>query len=228
MTAGRDAVSRTVAAYDRIAGEYLARWRDRRVVERPLAMLATLLPAGALVLDLGCGPGFDGAALRAQGLRVVGADLSWQMVRLGRDHYPGVYLQADMRRLPLAAGTVDGIWASASLLHLPRPLLAPVLAEGRRVLAGEGLFYLSLKEGTGEAWRADACGREAPRFFTYWTAAALDSELRTAGLATVAGWQEEGSRDLWLNRIVRKMSGSGQPGSKGGRRPHRTNLREER
>lgn len=227
MTAGRDAVARTVAAYDRIAGEYLARWRDRRVVERPLTMLATLLPAGALVLDLGCGPGFDAAALRAQGLRVVGADLSWQMVRLGREHYPGVYVQADMRRLPLAAGTVDGIWASASLLHLPRSLLAPVLAEGRRVLVNDGLFYLSLKEGRGEAWRADACGREAPRFFTYWTAAALDGELRSAGLATVAGWQEAGSRDVWLNRIVRKVSDGERPGKEGDRRPHQTSLREE-
>lgn len=205
MAGEEDTVMRTIAAYDQIADEYREQWRDRRVVERPLTLLATLLPAGGLVLDLGCGPGFDGATLRAHGLRVIGVDLSWAMVQTGRTYYPGTYVQADMRRLPLAAGSVDGIWASASLLHLARPLLLPVLREGRRVLAGEGLFYLSLKEGRGEGWQADACGREAPRFFTYWEAGALDGALRAAGLATVAGWREEGSHDLWLNRIVRKV-----------------------
>lgn len=203
---GRDeALSRTVAAYNRIADAYLAQWRDRRVVERPLALLATLLPAGALVLDLGCGPGFDGAALRARGFQVVGLDLSWEMVQIGRVHYPGRYVQGDMQQLPLAAGTIGGIWASASLLHLPRPLLAPVLMEARRVLAPGGLFYLSLKEGTGEGWQSDSCGRQAPRFFTYWQADNLDAHLREAGFNTVAGWHEQGSSDAWLNRVVRKV-----------------------
>lgn len=204
MNTREEALTRTVAAYNRIADEYLAQWRDRRVVERPLALLATLLPAGALVLDLGCGPGFDGATLRARGFRVVGLDLSWEMVQLGRAHYPGSYLQADMSRLPLAAGAAAGIWASASLLHLPRPLMAPVLAEAHRLLAPAGLFYLSLKEGAGEAWQSDSCGQEAPRFFTYWEADRLDAHLRVAGFNTVAGWREEGSSDAWLNRVVRK------------------------
>lgn len=200
----QEQVVRTVAAYDQIAAAYLARWRDRRVVERPLTLLATLLPAGATVLDLGCGPGFDGASLRRKGLRVVGIDLSWEMVRIGRVHYPGVYLQGDMRRLPVASASVGAIWASASLLHLPRSLLPGMLAEAWRVLVTDGLFYLSLKEGTGEAWQADSCGREAPRFFTYWRAEALDSQLRAAGFGTVAAWRDQGSKDLWLNRVVRK------------------------
>ena len=206
MRVGDEALERTVAAYDRIAEEYLAQWRDRRVVERPLALLATLMAAGSLVLDLGCGPGFDGAVLRARGFRVVGLDLSREMVQIGRAHYPGPYVQGDMRRLPLAAGSAAGIWASASLLHLPRRWLDPVLVETRRVLAPEGLFYVSLKEGAGEAWQSDSCGREAPRFFTYWQADTLDAHLRRAGFTTVAGWREQGSDDLWLNRVVRKES----------------------
>ena len=204
---GADAVARTVAAYDRIATSYLEKWRDRRVIERPLTLFASLLSPESLVVDLGCGPGFDGAALRARGLRVLGLDLSWEMVCIGRAHYPGDYLRADMRCLPLASGSVNGIWASASLLHLPRALMATVLAEGRRVLTDAGLFYLSIKEGTGSEWAADACDPNAARFFTYWQPEALDAALRAAGLVEVAGWREEGSQNVWLNRIVRTGEG---------------------
>lgn len=201
MTGNTD---RTIAAYDTIAEVYTAFWRDRRVVARPLTLLSTLLAAGDLVLDAGCGPGFDGAELRRAGLRVIGLDLSWQMLQSGQRHYPGQYVQADLRALPLPDACAAAVWASASLLHLPRAHFGPALQELTRVLLPRGLLFLSLKEGVGDGWQADACGREAPRFFTYWQAETLDAALAAAGLHTVAGWRDEGEANAWLNRIVRK------------------------
>jgi SAM-dependent methyltransferase len=195
---------RTVAAYDQIASTYAEFWSDRQVMERPLALFASLLSDGACVLDAGCGPGFDGALLRERGLRVIGLDRSAAMLRLGRQRYPGPYLLGDLRRLPLAGGSLAGIWASASLLHLPRAQLAPALQEFARVLQPGGLLYLSLKEGEGERWQADACGEEAPRFFTYWQAEELDAALAVAGLALTAGWRDEGVTTTWLNRIAHR------------------------
>jgi SAM-dependent methyltransferase len=194
--------ARTVAAYDSIASVYADLWSDRRVVERPLSLFASLLPAGALVLDAGCGPGFDGALLRERGFHVVGLDRSHAMLQLGRRKYPGPYVQGDLRVQPFGGGAVDGIWASASLLHLPRTAFAPALRELGRVLRLGGLFYVSLKEGEGEQWRADACGRAAPRFFTYWQSGPLDAALAAAGFATTAAWRESGRTADWLVRIV--------------------------
>jgi SAM-dependent methyltransferase len=201
-------VRRTIAAYDQIASAYADFWSDRRVVERPLMLFATLLPAGALVLDAGCGPGFDGALLRERGLHVIGLDRSYAMVEIGCQRYPGCYVQGDLASLPISGGTLSGIWASATLLHLPRGEFVPALQEFDRVLARNGLLYLSLKEGEGEQWRADACGREAPRFFTYWQLAELDAALHRVGFSTVAGWLEPGQTATWLNRIVRKRGGT--------------------
>jgi SAM-dependent methyltransferase len=193
---------RTVAAYDQIASTYADFWSDRRAMERPLALFASLLPPGARVLDAGCGPGFDGALLRERGLRVIGLDRSLAMLHLGQQRYPGPFVQGDLRRLPLASTSLAGIWASGSLLHLPRGDFVPGLEEFARVLQGSGLLYLSLKEGEGEQWRADACGREAPRFFTYWQAEELDAALAVAGFALTAAWRDEGNTTNWLNRIA--------------------------
>lgn len=196
--------ARTIDAYDRIASDYADFWSDRRVVQRPLALFASLLPAGALVLDAGCGPGFDGALLRERGFQVVGLDRSYAMLQLGRSRYPGRYVQGDLRVQPFGGGAIAGIWASASLLHLPRPAFVPALRELGRILHPGGLFYLSLKEGEGEQWRSDACGREAPRFFTYWRAGPLDKALAAAGFATMAAWRESGKTADWLVRIVHR------------------------
>ncbi|MDT8305607.1 MAG: class I SAM-dependent methyltransferase [Anaerolineae bacterium] len=197
-----DETRRTIASYDEIATAYADFWSDRRVVERPLTMFASLLPHQALVLDAGCGPGFDSTLLRERGLRVVGLDRSVAMLQLGRARYPGPYVQGDLLGLPFAPWVLHGIWASATLLHLPRHDFAPVLTEFMRVLAPGGLLYLSLKEGEGEEWRTDACGHEAPRFFTYWQPEALDAALSGAGFAMIASWRESGRTATWLNRIV--------------------------
>lgn len=172
------------------------------MVERPLTLFASLLARGAAVLDAGCGPGFDGALLRERGLQVVGLDRSYAMVQVGQERYPGLYVQGDLLRLPFARGELSGIWASATLLHLPRREFGPALCEFARVLGPGGLLYLSLKEGDGEQWRADACGREAPRFFAYWQPEALDAALAGAGFAAIAAWREPGRTANWLNRIV--------------------------
>ncbi len=59
---------------------------------------------------------------------------------------------ADMRRIPLAANSLDGIWMCASLLHISRPDVSGVLSEVRRVLCIGGVVYLSVRHGSGEEW----------------------------------------------------------------------------
>lgn len=194
---------RTIASYDEIAGDYWERWRDRGMMERALAGFVQHVRPGGLVIDVGCGPGFDAALLRAEGLRTVEVDLSWGMMAVGREHYGGTFVQADMRRLPLGTGTADGLWVSASLLHLPKAEAEAALQGFYRVLRPGGIMYLSLKEGTGSEWRRESYGQSAPRYFSYWQAAELDGALQKAGFDVVEGWRDEAA-SIWLVRIVVK------------------------
>lgn len=193
----------TIASYDEIAGDYREKWCDRTVLGRALAAFVRRVPPSGLVVDVGCGPGFDAALLQAEGLRAVALDLSRGMVTLGRQHYACAFVQADMRSLPLAAGAADGLWASASLLHLPPAEGKAALRGFYRVLRSGGVLYLSVKEGRGSAWRHEACGRRAPRFFAYWEAAGLDRALQETGFDVVETWRNEAA-STWLNRIVVK------------------------
>jgi ubiquinone/menaquinone biosynthesis C-methylase UbiE len=191
-------VVRTRESYDRIAARFLENTRDRSSLAPWLERFAERVGAGASVLDLGAGPGFDSAELRRLGLRVVSLDLSLGMLRAGLREFPGPRVQADARRLPFPDGSFAGTWASASLLHLSPPDTAIALREVRRVLRAAGLLHVSLKSGAGAEWEAERYGE--PRWFQYWSGPDLDALLVDTGFAIVESWANSTARADWLVR----------------------------
>ena len=142
----------TVASYDLVAADYarVNATLPAEVVERQ-AEFAALAGDGGLVADLGCGPGRDAAALRERGLRVCGFDASASMAGLARAESVPVAL-ADHRRPPIATGVLDGVWSSASLLHVPRADVPATLRQWRRCLRTGGVLGLSTSLGGSEGW----------------------------------------------------------------------------
>ena len=199
-------LQKTQETYSRIAADYAATWHKGGTVEHHLQRFAALLPEGATVMDVGCGPGLDSVVLQSHHLNVIGLDYSHEMMRVGRDeHNCRVPLvQADMRCLPVRQ-PLDGIWASASLLHLQRDDMLPTLQEFWRVLKPNGVLYLSVKQGAGEDWvRTEKYGHDLPRFFTFWQPETLDPLLETAAFQIIDGFEEQGARDRWVVRYARK------------------------
>lgn len=118
----------------------------------------------ALILDLGAGPGRDSRYLAGLGFSVVAADLSLEMLRIGRSAKVA-HVQADMVELPFRSNTFAGAWVCASLLHLPSSNHGQALMELLRVLAPGGLVAVSMKAGEGEGW-ADGRSIKRRRWFT--------------------------------------------------------------
>lgn len=195
-------VKETIATYDRIAERYASRWENRSVIDAEVQRFVDAVSAGGLVLDIGCGPGFDCATLRSHALRVVGIDLSWGMLQSGIRRYAGDFVQADMRRLPIWGG-IDGVWCNAALLHLSRQDAKQALREFRRVLVPSGVLFLAVKEGHGEMQRSDGYGSDAPRYFTYWQEEQLDTTLRESGFRITEAWASGAQTWRWLCRLAR-------------------------
>ena len=182
-------------AYDQIAGLYARRQqsRDRSFPDLREAFAARL-PAAASLADLGCGPAHDGASFAAAGHRVTGIDRSAAMLAIAGQALPGRLMQADLRSVPLAAASLDGIWCCAAMLHVPEDQTMMVLNEFRRVLRPGG--YLALVTALGDGARLEPVpyAPDVQRWFFYRTASQLQRQLLAARLRVITATEEPSSR----------------------------------
>jgi SAM-dependent methyltransferase len=198
-----DPVGETQETYDLITTEYArqnaAAWSD---LTDHLSVMTASLPPGGVVADVGCGPGRDIEFLRARGFRVIGIDLSLGQLRT--NGLPGV-VQADMRQLPLHAGSADAIWCQAALLHIPRTAVPAVLMEFARAVRPGGGVYLCVAEGDGEGFElASKYGSNRRRWFTLHREPDLIALLTGAGFA-VHQMRRNRHRSVWLSIHARRI-----------------------
>ena len=107
---------------------------------------------GGLILDLGCGSGRDSKAFLERGFRVVAVDGSPELCRYAEEVIGQPVICATFQEYE-PSEAFDGIWACASLLHLPYAEIVPVLKKLVKHLASDGCFYLSFKYGEYEGVR---------------------------------------------------------------------------
>lgn len=144
------------------------------------------LPAGAAILELGCGNGRDSAAMIARGFSAMPTDGIPEMAdeasrRLG---IPVAVLRFEDIDLVSA---FDGVWANACLLHVRRAELGGIMRKIHTALRPGGIFYASFKAGSAEGH--DALGR----FFNYPSKEWLRALYETMSWQSVAVEEEIGS-----------------------------------
>jgi SAM-dependent methyltransferase len=138
----------TIAAYERAAPTAIANWAKFRTPSRFLRRFVGRMPAGARVLDYGCGIGTDMAWMRRHGLRVEGLDGTRAFVAEARRRCPGAAVRvARFETVRLPARRFDGIWCNAALIHVPPAELPRQLRRLRDALTPGGLLAVSLAWG---------------------------------------------------------------------------------
>jgi len=201
-------VLQTIDAYERSDKECVVRWNKRRP-RRPSLLVEWLeyLPAGTRLLDLGCGGGRDAGDLDLRGYRVVGVDRTSALLSAGRRRYRSLPLvRADLRQLPFHAMSFDGLWAAASLMHLPKPEARRILADLCKLVRPGGLFAATVTYGMKSRLVTD--GWVPGRYFARWKKDELARVVRRAGwtileLKVVANRERKGR---WLNLLAQKQS----------------------
>jgi SAM-dependent methyltransferase len=155
------------------------------------------------VWDIGCGPaGHVTAYLADRGVAAAGADISPGGVAEARRRHPGLEFRvADMLDLPAADGSLAGIVAFYSIIHLPRHQLPAALAEFRRVLVPAGSMLIAMHGGTGERGSTEAFGHPVELRMTLVTLDEITALIQAAGL-TVA-WSQE--RDPYPGEITQRL-----------------------
>lgn len=174
------------------------------------------IPSGGHILDAGCGSGRDAKAFSKLGFRVTAFDGAPSLARLASQHLGqnvSVRKFADIDEV----ACYDGVWACASLLHLPLSAVPDAIDRLWKALKPGGCLYLSFKYGTGERHRN---GRSF-----------IDADEPTvrnwlgslAGLAEHEIWITQDQRpersEEWINVLVLKAYTSSEKLITGGDNP---------
>ncbi|HZL20852.1 MAG TPA: class I SAM-dependent methyltransferase [Polyangia bacterium] len=168
---------RTVTHYDLAAESFWAGTHDHDVSQNITALLDHLEGRPPFsILDFGCGPGRDLLTFQRMGHRPVGLDGSARFVEMARQLTGCEVLQQDFLSLDLPPARFDGVFANASLFHVPRQELPRVLREIRAALVPRGVLFSSNPRGDNqEGWSG------GDRYGVYHDLAAWRGFLQSAG-----------------------------------------------
>ncbi len=142
---------RTLESYSQRAEDFWEGTRDHDVSQNVFALLSHIaVPPPYVVLDFGCGPGRDLKTFSDLGHTAIGLEGSAPFVEMARTYSGCEVWQQDFLNLELPQAFFDGIFANASLFHVPKDQLARVLRQLRAALKQQGVLFSSNPRGQNE------------------------------------------------------------------------------
>ncbi|EAR59979.1 class I SAM-dependent methyltransferase [Neptuniibacter caesariensis] len=192
----------TLSHYEERAEQFWEGTRDHDVSQNIDALLRALPSSRSLkILDFGCGPGRDLVKFKAQGHEAVGLDGSAEFCKMAVQYSGCEVLHQSFSELDLVAESYDGIFANASLFHVPKALYPQVLKACFTALKPGGVLFSSNPRGEGE-------GMNGLRYGHYMELATSEAYLRAAGFEMVEHYYRPVGmpRHLqhWLAIVARK------------------------
>ena len=149
----------TIDHYNQNAEAFWDGTKDHDVTQNYEAFLSPFPNDKKLdILDLGCGPGRDVYYFRSLGHRPVGLDGSAVFCAMARKYTGCQILCQKFLSLQLSKQAYDGIFANASLFHVPSQELPRILAELYVALRPGGILFLSNPRGNEEGWSGQRYG----------------------------------------------------------------------
>lgn len=137
-----------VSTYNRIADKYTQRYFNDLTDAPCIDKFLALLPKGAKVLDIGCGPGTFTKYLVEKGFDAEGIDLSSEMLRIAKEKVPKAkFTLMDMRELAYSNEDFDGLLAAYSLIHIPSEEIPATLKGFYRILKSGGVLLIIAPKG---------------------------------------------------------------------------------
>jgi SAM-dependent methyltransferase len=185
---------RTLEHYDKRASDFWKGTREHDVSQN----IATLLqyiegPPPFSILDFGCGPGRDLKAFEELGHVAIGLEGSARFTGMAKEQGLKVWVQ-NFLNLDLPEGRFDGVFANASLFHVPSQELPRILLELHATLKPRGVLFSSNPRGHNEegwnngrygayhdleAWRGFLLGAGFVELTHYYRPAGLPREQQT-------------------------------------------------
>ncbi len=164
--------------YNRIVDWYVnSYWEDRTDLDW-ITRFVNEFQEPSKLCDMASGPGNFSQYLRPSFHEVVCIDISERMILAAKQRLPAVTgIVADMRNVPVSDSYFDGILCAYSLNHILREEVNVVLAEFRRIIKTGGIFYVTLKEGTGRYEFSSRTLPDVKSIMELWSADELQKKI---------------------------------------------------
>jgi SAM-dependent methyltransferase len=194
---------RTLEHYERSAQQFFDGTRDHDVSQNVAALLGAIRSVAPYrILDLGCGPGRDLKTFSGLGHSAVGIDGAAQFVQMARAYSGCEVWQQDFVHLALPDAEFDGIFANASLFHVPSAALPDVLNRLRAALKPGGVLFSSNPRGSNQE------GWNGPRYGSYYDYETWERYLTAAGFTPLGHYYRPPGlpreQQPWLASLWRK------------------------
>ncbi|MCT7949039.1 class I SAM-dependent methyltransferase [Ancylothrix sp. C2] len=197
----------TIAEYQLTAEQYRTGTLDHDVSQNRNALINAMPKNPGKILDVGCGPGRDLLAFKKAGHTVIGLDATPAFVAMAKEYSGCEVWHQSFFNLNLPPATFDGIFANASLIHVPRFSMIKVLQDLRASLVDKGIIVMSMCRGNGEGYSVRPTGY---RYVAGWEYETLASCVEQAGLKILehyyrpSGLPRESQN--WLVMVACKVS----------------------
>ncbi len=179
----------TINSYNINAQGYSDWYYRKQVMVKELDIFINFIKNSNLenkcILDLGCGPGQDSLYLNSKGFKILGVDLSIELLKIACKKVIGAtFLKLDIENeLDKIISKHAGIWACASLLHVKKELINKVIKELYNLLEDGGILFLSMMKGEGELLKEEKRPfGKMTRYFAYYSLEELENILLKKGL----------------------------------------------
>lgn len=196
----------TLEHYDSRPQDFWEGTRDHDVSQNIAAVLDRIeVEPPYTILDFGCGPGRDLKTFADLGHVAIGLEGAPQFAAMARSYSGCEVWQQDFLKLDLPAGRFDGVYANASLFHVPAQELPRVLKDLHATLKPGGVLFSSNPRGNDEE------GWNRGRYGAYYSLETWRSCLSNAGFVEVMhyfrppGLPRE--QQPWLASVWRKTAG---------------------
>lgn len=198
------------AFYDATAQSTADEWYPNDLLLPTIADFISLLPEKPLVLDLGCGPGHESKRLSKAGAIVTGIDFSEECIDIAKQRSPECnFIIGDIRSLNTGIGIFDGIFACASLIHIPMNELSIVLKNINSLLGKSGCLNIIILDGVGVSEKFSNLefeGKKYNRIVYLYSKDVIINEAARQGFSFVReGFLEEELKESgWRNYLFKK------------------------
>jgi 2-polyprenyl-3-methyl-5-hydroxy-6-metoxy-1,4-benzoquinol methylase len=196
----------TIAEYQNTAEDYRVGTWHHDVSQNRDALIGAMNRPKGRILDLGCGPGRDLVAFQEMGYEVTGLDATPAFVEMAKQIAGCEVWQQSFLSLNLPKNTFDGIFANASLIHVPNVEMLGVLQNLHQALSENGVLLMSMVRGNHEGYSERPSGF---RYVTGWEYETLTPKLETAKFQIVNHYYRPQGTPIeecsWLVMVAQKV-----------------------